>query len=162
LARAFVWDIAHTSSVSPDLEVPKWIVYLCIPLGSYLMCFRFPASRVVVRAHGLSCRTMMLRTSKASRKPPTRRAPTCIRRRSNERRHPRPGAGPTLACVDTASADRIPVALKLAGVPIANAWIIFALLFGLMLTGCPISISLGLTVLTYLFTMTTCRSSRLR
>jgi C4-dicarboxylate transporter DctM subunit len=48
----------------------------------------------------------------------------------------------------------IPVVLKLAGVPIANAWIIFALLFGLMLTGMPISISLGLTVLTYLFTMT--------
>src|SRR5947207_3987600 len=48
----------------------------------------------------------------------------------------------------------IPVALKLASVPIANAWIIFALLFGLMLTGMPISISLGLTVLTYLFTMT--------
>src|SRR5213595_4314196 len=48
----------------------------------------------------------------------------------------------------------IPVLLKLAGVPIANAWIIFALLFGLMLTGMPISISLGLTVLTFLFTMT--------
>ncbi len=49
----------------------------------------------------------------------------------------------------------IPVALKLAGVAIANPWIIFTLLFGLMLTGMPISISLGLTVLTYLFTMTT-------
>ncbi|MEO8345587.1 MAG: TRAP transporter large permease subunit [Betaproteobacteria bacterium] len=49
----------------------------------------------------------------------------------------------------------IPFVLKLAGVPVANAWIIFALLFGLMLTGMPISISLGLTVLTYLFTMTT-------
>jgi len=48
----------------------------------------------------------------------------------------------------------IPVLLKLAGIDIANAWIIFALLFGLMLTGMPISISLGLTVLTYLFTMT--------
>jgi len=47
-----------------------------------------------------------------------------------------------------------PVALLAAGVPIANAWIIFALLVGLMLTGMPISISLGLTVLTYLFTMT--------
>src|SRR5258708_6490515 len=41
LGATFVWDIAHTDSVSPDLEVPKWIVYLCIPLGSYLMCFRF-------------------------------------------------------------------------------------------------------------------------
>jgi C4-dicarboxylate transporter DctM subunit len=48
----------------------------------------------------------------------------------------------------------LPVAIKLAGVDIANAWIIFALLFGLMLTGMPISISLGLTVLTYLFFMT--------
>ncbi len=35
-----------------------------------------------------------------------------------------------------------------------NALIIFVLLFGLMLTGMPISISLGLTVLTFLFTMT--------
>ena len=41
LGATFVWDIAHTSSVSPDLELPKWIVYACIPLGSYLMCFRF-------------------------------------------------------------------------------------------------------------------------
>jgi len=48
----------------------------------------------------------------------------------------------------------IPVALKLVGVYVANPWIIFALLVALMLTGMPISISLGLTVLTYLFTMT--------
>ncbi|MGE0734024.1 MAG: TRAP transporter small permease [Alphaproteobacteria bacterium] len=41
LGAVFVWDIAHTSSVSPDLEIPKWIVYLAIPCGSYLMCFRF-------------------------------------------------------------------------------------------------------------------------
>jgi C4-dicarboxylate transporter DctM subunit len=48
----------------------------------------------------------------------------------------------------------LPIVLKLAGVEVNNAWIIFALLIGLMLTGMPISISLGLTVLTYLFTMT--------
>ena len=35
-----------------------------------------------------------------------------------------------------------------------NALIIFVLLFALMLTGMPVSISLGLTVLTFLFTMT--------
>ena len=35
-----------------------------------------------------------------------------------------------------------------------SAALIFGLLFGLMLTGMPISISLGLTVLTFLFTMT--------
>ncbi len=41
LGAAFVWDIAHTDQVSADLEMPMWIVYLCVPLGSYLMCFRF-------------------------------------------------------------------------------------------------------------------------
>src|SRR5204863_5595959 len=41
LGASFVWDISHTDSTSPDLELPKWIVYLCIPIGSYLMCFRF-------------------------------------------------------------------------------------------------------------------------
>jgi C4-dicarboxylate transporter DctM subunit len=49
----------------------------------------------------------------------------------------------------------IPVVLKVVGVDVPNPWIIFALLLGLMLTGMPISISLGLTVLTYLFAMTT-------
>ncbi len=48
----------------------------------------------------------------------------------------------------------VPLGLRFAGVEIGNAWIIFALLIGLMLTGMPISISLGLTVLTYLFLMT--------
>ncbi len=26
---------------TPDLEWPTWVVYLAVPLGSYLMCFRF-------------------------------------------------------------------------------------------------------------------------
>jgi len=41
LGAEFVWDIAHTQQVSADLEMPMWIVYLAIPCGSYLMCFRF-------------------------------------------------------------------------------------------------------------------------
>ena len=48
----------------------------------------------------------------------------------------------------------LPIVIRLGGVPLNNAWIIFGLLIGLMLTGMPVSISLGLTVLTYLFTMT--------
>ena len=32
---------AHRSSVVRMLELPMWLVYLAIPLGSYLMCFRF-------------------------------------------------------------------------------------------------------------------------
>jgi C4-dicarboxylate transporter DctQ subunit len=26
---------------SPDLEIPTWMAYACVPLGSYLMCLRF-------------------------------------------------------------------------------------------------------------------------
>src|SRR6186713_1430558 len=48
----------------------------------------------------------------------------------------------------------VPLALYFAGVKIPFAAIIFLLLFGLMLTGMPVSISLGLTVLVFLFLMT--------
>ncbi|MDB5559758.1 MAG: Tripartite ATP-independent periplasmic transporter DctQ component, partial [Enterovirga sp.] len=41
LGASFVWDLSETDSRSNDLEAPKWIVYLAIPLGSGLMCFRF-------------------------------------------------------------------------------------------------------------------------
>ena len=41
LGANFVWEIGHTDQVSADLEMPMWIVYLAVPLGSYLMCFRF-------------------------------------------------------------------------------------------------------------------------
>lgn len=37
----FVWAMAQTDQVSPDLELPQWIVYSAIPAGSFLMCFRF-------------------------------------------------------------------------------------------------------------------------
>ena len=58
LGARFVWDngfhhaLMHTllgqdvgdlpeGPTTPDLEVHTWIVYSCVPLGSYLMCFRF-------------------------------------------------------------------------------------------------------------------------
>jgi len=41
MGAKFVYGLYHTDQVSPDLEIPSWFVYLCIPLGSYLMCFRF-------------------------------------------------------------------------------------------------------------------------
>ena len=41
MGAKFVIELAQTEQVSADLELPRWIVYACIPLGSYLMCFRF-------------------------------------------------------------------------------------------------------------------------
>jgi len=41
LGAWFVTEVHETGQVSPDLELPMWIVYLAIPLGSGLMCYRF-------------------------------------------------------------------------------------------------------------------------
>ena len=41
MGAKFVWGLYHTDQVTPDMEMPSWIIYLCVPLGSYLMCFRF-------------------------------------------------------------------------------------------------------------------------
>jgi len=40
LGAVYVYEL-DPDQVSPELEWPSWIIYLCIPLGSYLMCYRF-------------------------------------------------------------------------------------------------------------------------
>lgn len=40
LGAVYVYEL-DADQVSPELEWPSWVIYLCIPLGSYLMCFRF-------------------------------------------------------------------------------------------------------------------------
>jgi len=41
LGAALVLHIAEMGQTSAVLEIPMWVVYLAVPLGSYLMCFRF-------------------------------------------------------------------------------------------------------------------------
>ncbi|MCF4165643.1 TRAP transporter small permease [Zavarzinia compransoris] len=41
LGADFVWHIRLAGTTSPDLEVEMWLIYLAVPLGSFLMCFRF-------------------------------------------------------------------------------------------------------------------------
>ena len=41
LGADFVYELSDTSSTSEVLELPIWMVYLAIPAGSGLMCFRF-------------------------------------------------------------------------------------------------------------------------
>src|SRR6201995_427928 len=41
MGAKFVYELMQTDQTSPDLEIPSWIVYGWIPLGSSLMCFRF-------------------------------------------------------------------------------------------------------------------------
>jgi TRAP-type C4-dicarboxylate transport system permease small subunit len=40
LGAVYVYEL-DPDQVSQELEWPSWMIYLCIPLGSYLMCFRF-------------------------------------------------------------------------------------------------------------------------
>ena len=40
LGAVYVYEL-DPDQISPELEWPSWMIYLCIPLGSYLMCFRF-------------------------------------------------------------------------------------------------------------------------
>ncbi len=40
MGAKFVIELYPTDQVSPDMEMPRWIIFLCVPLGSYLMCFR--------------------------------------------------------------------------------------------------------------------------
>lgn len=37
----FVLHVRHGGQTSPDLEIKMWLIYLAVPLGSALMCFRF-------------------------------------------------------------------------------------------------------------------------
>jgi TRAP-type C4-dicarboxylate transport system permease small subunit len=41
LGTRFVSHIAETGQTSAVLELPMWMVYLAVPLGSSLMCLRF-------------------------------------------------------------------------------------------------------------------------
>jgi C4-dicarboxylate transporter DctQ subunit len=41
LGASFVWRMSGTDQTSADMEIPMWIVYMALPLGSWLMCFRF-------------------------------------------------------------------------------------------------------------------------
>jgi len=41
LGAVFVAHLSQTDQTTPDLELPVWLIYLAIPIGSYLMCFRF-------------------------------------------------------------------------------------------------------------------------
>jgi len=47
IGGSFVYGVAQNGTVSADLEVKMWIVYMAVPLGSTLMCFRFLQTLVI-------------------------------------------------------------------------------------------------------------------
>ena len=152
---SFVDEMFKTGQQSNDLEAPMWFVYLAIPLGSGLMCFRF-----------LQVAWFYYWTGEL---PHHNDAKVEGIDANVEALHPRPATP-----AEVARSKSSPLGLILILAPILilavclgekagiivlpqalRAGMIFALLIALMLTGIPVSIALGLTVLTFLFTLTT-------
>jgi C4-dicarboxylate transporter DctM subunit len=151
----FVEEMFATGQQSNDLEAPMWIVYLTLPLGSGLMCYRF------LQVAWSFYRTGRLPHHDAAQVAGISDAPAL---------HP---AEPPA----TAARGNGPLGLILILAPVLivaicvahatglitlphglRATIIFILLIALMVTGMPVSIALGLTVLTFMFTLTDVRT----
>ena len=146
----FVYGVYHAGTRSSDLEAPMWIVYLAIPLGSSLMCYRFLQvawhfyRRGVLPHHDVG---HVDGIDAVAAPAPARIAPVFT------------GGG-------RMSLFLILLPLAIAALAFASKFglvqiggglrtsLVFALLISLMLTSMPISISLGLTVLTFMFTLT--------
>ncbi|MGY3239106.1 C4-dicarboxylate transporter DctM subunit [Bradyrhizobium sp. USDA 4448] len=153
---SFVREMFHTGQQSNDLEAPMWFVYLAIPLGSGLMCFRF-----------LQVSWSYFRTGELPHHDETH--VEGVEADVSPALHPQPAGAATRAASRKASplgvililAPVLIFAMCLAekfGVFALPQWMraatVFGLLISLMLTGIPVSIALGLTVMTFLFTLT--------
>ena len=152
---SFVSEMFKTGQQSNDLEAPMWIVYLAIPLGSGLMCSRFLQvawfyywtgelpHHNEAQVDGLDADFPGLHLEAGSAAEATGRK-----------------VSPLALILILAPILILAVCLgEKAGIialpPGIRAATIFALLIALMLTGIPVSIALGLTVMTFLFTLTT-------
>jgi C4-dicarboxylate transporter DctM subunit len=154
---SFVAEMFKTGQQSNDLEAPMWFVYLAIPLGSGLMCFRF------LQVSWFYYWTGALPHHDESHV-------EGVEADGSPALHPQPAGAATRAAAQKVSplgvilimAPILIFAMCLAekfGVVVLPHWMraatVFALLIALMLTGIPVSIALGLTVMTFLFTLTT-------
>ena len=151
---SFVSQMWHTGQQSNDLEAPMWIVYLAIPLGSGLMCFRFLQVSWFYYWTGELPHHNEAQVEGVEITAPDLHPEAADSRAVSDRRTSPLGLILILAPIlilmvclgEKAGIIVMPQAMRAAT--------IFALLIALMLTGIPISIALGLTVMTFLFTLT--------
>src|SRR5258708_10058351 len=153
VAATFGLSVVHgmypTGQLCNDLEAAMWIVYMAIPLGSGLMCFRclqvaWSFFHTGELPHHDASHVEGLETKGA--------APMDVGR---PWRHGNAVGlvlilAPVVICLmcraQQAGVVEFPQGIRRA--------IVFLLLIALMLTGMPISIALGLTVFVFLFTLT--------
>jgi len=146
----FTWGVWESGTRSNDLEAPMWMVYMAIPLGSSLMCFRFLQVAWRFWRTGALPRHDVAHVEGVDQG--AAKAPIEVK--------PKPKGGLAMSIVVIA----LPFVLLGLGLLArygvmpagggVRAGLVFALLISLMLTGMPISIALGLTVLSFMFTLT--------
>ncbi len=155
---SFVSQMWHTGQQSNDLEAPMWIVYLAIPLGSGLMCYRF------LQVAWSFYRTGELPHHDHSQVDGVEVEPAAL--------HPDDVAKPEPVGDSRSPLGWIVILAPILIVAVCFAHasgvivlpqglrvvVVFALLLSLMLSGMPISIALGLTVLSFMFTLTDVRT----
>jgi C4-dicarboxylate transporter, DctM subunit len=155
----FTYGVFESGSRSNDLEAPMWIVYMAIPVGSALMCFRFLQVAWHYWRHGVLPHHDVAHVEGVDEN----MEPAEVRAAAE----PEP---PLQAIVPTRgramSIVLILLPFLILGVALLSkqgvihaggglrAGLVFGLLISLMLTGMPISISLGLTVLGFMYTLT--------
>jgi C4-dicarboxylate transporter DctM subunit len=154
----FVQGVWISGSRSNDLEAPMWIVYLAIPLGSALMCFRFLQVAWHFWRHGELPRHDSAHVEGVEQDDAPEAPVTLSAEAAAAARDPRRGRvlGWFLIALPFLLLG-VGLLFKQGVVPApggARTLLVFALLVSLMLTGMPISIALGLTVLSFMFLLT--------
>ena len=149
----FVYAMWSTGQQSNDLEWPMWAIYLAIPLGSSLMCFRF-----------LQVIWWYYWTGEL----PHHNEAQVEGVKATDELHPATDLHGTVSSRWATPMQWILILLPIlilalclthkTGILVmpqgVRAIIVFVLLIAFMITGMPISIALGLTVLTFLFVLT--------
>ena len=151
----FVDQMYATGQQSSDLEAPMWIVYSAIPLGSGLMCFRFLQVAwwfywTGELPHHNEARVEGVDATESDALHPATDDSGAISER---------WASPLALTLILAPILILAICLaEKTGVIVlpqsVRAITVFVLLIAMMVTGMPVSIALGLTVLTFLFTLT--------
>ncbi len=153
----FVGEMFSTGQQSNDLEAPMWIVYLTLPIGSGLMCFRF------LQVAWWFYWTGRLPHHDAAHVDGVDDVPDLHPAGADTAAKPARESSPLgivlillpllILAICVAHATGL---ITLAQGP--RAFIMFGMLIALMATGMPVSIALGLTVLTFMFTLTDVRT----
>jgi C4-dicarboxylate transporter DctM subunit len=151
----FVGEMFKTGQQSNDLEAPMWIVYSAIPLGSGLMCFRF-----LQVAWWYYWTGHLPHHNEAHVEGVESGASAALHPADDDTKGETGRWSNPLQLV----LILLPILIVVVclgdktGIVELPQWlrgtIVFILLISLMITGMPVSIALGLTVLTFLFTLT--------